>query len=91
MLVTDSVFIEQCGHFFGDHVAIVRHRHERDFFSPFGQVLGSGRLRILHFIFRCISHEYSIHEDGDEKGIYSKASREERSGKVFWQAVQVKK
>jgi len=33
----------------------------------------------------------SIHHAGGEKGSYSKASREERSGYVFWHEVQVRK
>jgi hypothetical protein len=32
-----------------------------------------------------------IHYEVGEKGSYSNASREERSGYVFWHAVQVRK
>jgi len=86
-----SIFIEYLSHFRGDHVAVVRHGHERDFFSHLGDSLGSGTFRSLGWGLWCISHDYSVHEDEDEKGIYSKASREERSGNVLWQAVQVRK
>ena len=89
MLVAYPVFIEQLGHFFGDHVVIVRDGNQRDFFSSFFHIFRS-RL-VCRRLFWLIVHAESIHYSGDEKGTYSKASREERSGYVFWHAVHVRK
>jgi hypothetical protein len=86
-----SIFIEHFGHFFGDHVAIVLNGNERDLFSRLGHGLWSWSFGGLGGSLWWLTHGKSIHHAGDEKGSYSKASREERSGNVFWQAVQVRK
>ena len=83
------VFIEHLGHFLGDHVAIVLNGNERDFFPGFFRSFGCWRVWL--WLFWLVVHAESIHYGGGEKGSYSKASREERSGNVFWQAVQVRK
>ena len=85
------IFIEHFGHFLGDHVTIVLNGNERDFFSWLGRRLWSGSFGGLGGSFWCLTHAEIIHHAGDEKGSYSKASREERSGNVFWQVVQVRK
>ena len=89
--MTDSVFIEHFGHFLGDHVPIVWNGNERDFFSDFGLALGSRTFGTLGWTLWFLTHTYSIHYDEGEKGSYSNASSEERSGNVFWQAEQVRK
>ena len=91
MLVADSVFVEHFGHFFGDHVTIVLNGNERDFFSWLGHWLWSRSFGTLGWNFWRVTHGQSIHQGEGEKGSYSKASREERSGNVFWHAVQVRK
>jgi hypothetical protein len=80
MLVADSVFVEHLGHFLGDHVTIVLNGHERDFFSRLGLGLRSRSFGGLGGSFWCLSHGESIHQAKGQKGTYSKASREERSG-----------
>lgn len=87
----DSVFVEHLRHFLGDYVAIVLNSNERDFFSHLGHGLWSGGFGGLGWNFWRVTHEGSIHHTGGEKGSYSNASREERSGNVFWHAVQVRK
>jgi len=87
----DSVFIEQFGHFLGDHVTIVLNGDERDFFSRLGHGLWNRSFEGLGWTLWCLTHGDIIHHAGDEKGSYSNASREERSGYVFWHAVQVRK
>jgi len=91
VLVTNSVFIKHFGHFLGDHVTIVLNGNERDFFSWLGRGLWSGSFGDLGRTFWCLTHAQSIHYGGGEKGSYSKASRDERSGYDFWQEVQVRK
>ena len=91
VLMADSVFVEHFGHFFGDHVTIVLNGNERDFFSWLGHWLWSGSFVGLGGSLWCLTHGKSIHHAGDEKGSYSNASREERSGNVFWHAAQVRK
>jgi hypothetical protein len=86
-----SVFIEHFGHFLGDHVTIVLNGNEWDFFSWLGRGLWSGSFGGLGGSLWCLTHGESIHHAGGEKGSYSNASRDERSGYVFWQAVQVRK
>lgn len=81
MLVTDPVFVEHLGHFFGDHVAIVLNGNERDFFSRLGHGLWGRSLGDLGGgSFWCLTHAGIIHHAGDEKESYSNASREEGSG-----------
>ena len=89
--MADPVFVEHLRHLFGDHVAVVRDGNERDFFSHFGHGSGSRSFGTLGWIFWRVTHGQSIHQGEGEKGSYSKASREERSGNVFWHAVQVRK
>ena len=89
--MADPVFVEHFGHFFGDHVTIVLNGNERDFFSWLGHGLWSGSLGGRGWNFWCLTHGGIIHHARDEKGSYSKASREERSGYVFWHALQVRK
>jgi hypothetical protein len=91
VLVTHSVFVEHLRHFLGDHVTIVLNGNERDFFSCLGHGHWIGSFGGLGWTLWCLTHRQSIHYGGGEKGSYSKASREERSGNVFWQAVQVRK
>ncbi len=91
MLVTHPVFVEHLGHFFGDHVTIVLNSNERDFFSWLDHGLWSGSFRGLGGSLWCLTHGKIIHHAGDEKGSYSKASREDCSGYVFWHEVQVRK
>ncbi len=91
MLVTDPVFVEHLGHFLGDHVTIVLNGNERDFFSWLGHWLWSGSLGGRSWNFRRLTHEGIIHHAGGEKASYSKASREDGSGYVFWHEVQVRK
>lgn len=57
MLMRDSVFIEHFSHLRGDHVAIVGHGHERDFFPRFRRLLGCGRFRGLGWSFWGVSHK----------------------------------
>ena len=83
------VFIEQLGHFLGDHVVIVWDGNQRDFFPRFFHTVC--RRRVCRRLFWLIVHAGSIHYDSGEKGSYSNASREERSGYVFWHAVHVRK
>ena len=85
------VFVEHLGHFLGDHVTIVLNGNERDFFSHLGHGLWSRSFGALGRTFWCVTHGESIHYGEGEKGSYSKASREERSGYVFWHEVQVRK
>ena len=85
------VFVEHLRHFLGDHVTVVLNGNERDFFSHLGRGLWSGSFGGLGWTLWCVTHAESIHYEEDEKGSYSKASREERSGYVFWQDVQVRK
>ncbi len=91
MLVRNSVFIEHFGHFLGDHVTIVLNGNERDLFSRLDHGLWSGSFWTFGWTFWCFTHKEIIHHAGGEKGSYSNASREERSGYVFWHAVQVRK
>jgi hypothetical protein len=85
------IFVEHFRHFLGDHFIIVWNENERDFFSCLGRSLWSGSFWALGWSFWCVTHTESIHYQEGEKGSYSNASREERSGNVFWQAVQVRK
>ncbi len=89
--MTHPVFVEHLRHFLGDHVTIVLNGNERDFFSRLGRGLWSGSLGGLGGSFWSLTHAGIIHHAGGEKGSYSKASREERSGYVFWHEVQVRK
>ena len=60
MLVSNLVFVEQIGHFFGDHVAVVRDGDERNFLAGPGRTgrgVGFGRV----FGFLRIAHDRSIH------------------------------
>ena len=66
MLVADPVFVEQLGHFFGDHVAVVRDGNQRDFFPDSGGLLGRGSHRLR--LFRLVSHASSIHHSNRQKG-----------------------
>ena len=91
MLVRYSVFIEHFGHFLGDHVTIVLNGNERDFFPWLGRGLWSGSFGGRGWTFWCLTHTEIIHHVGGKNGSYSKASREERSGYIFWQEVQVRK
>ena len=91
MLVTDSIFVEHLRHFLGDHVTIVLNGNERDFFSHLGHGFWSGNFRGRGWSFWCVTHGESIHYEEGKKGSYSNASREERSGYVFWHEVQVRK
>ncbi len=86
MLVRYSVFVEYCGHLFGDHVAIVGDGNQRDFLAWLRQVWFR-RLRLFLFL----SHICSIHQDNSQKWSYSNASREDCWGKVLLQLLQVKK
>ncbi len=83
------IFIEHFCHFFGDHVAVVWNGNQRDFFPRFFCTFC--RRRVCRRLFWLVVHAESIHHGSGEKGTYSKASREERSGNVFWQAIQVRK
>ena len=85
------VFVEHLRHFLGDHVTIVLNGNERDFFSWLGHGLWSGSFGGLGGSLWCLTHGKIIHYAGGEKGSYSKASRDERSGYVFWHEVQVRK
>jgi hypothetical protein len=85
------VFVEHLRHFFGDHVTIVLNGNERDFFSWLDHGLWSGSFRGLGGALWCLTHTEIIHYEVGEKGSYSNASREERSGYVFWHEVQVRK
>jgi len=78
VLVADPVLIEQLFHFFRDQIAIVGDGDERDFFAALWLVLGLRWLRL----FGLVVHGESIHYSGSKKGSYSKASKEDRSGKV---------
>ncbi len=89
MLVAYPVFVEQLGHFFGDHVTVIWNRDERDFLARFRNALG--RERFSFRLFWLVVHAQSIHCCGGEKGIYSKASSEERSGNCRLQPKQVTK
>ena len=91
VLMTHPVFVEHLRHFLGDHVAIVLNGNERDFFSWLGHGLWSRSCNVLDWNFWCVIHSKSIHHAEDEKGSYSNASREERSGYVLWHEVQVRK
>jgi hypothetical protein len=91
MLMAHPVFVEHLRHFLGDHVTIVLNGNERDFFSRLGHGFWSGGFRGLGGSLWGLTHGKSIHHAGDEKGSYSKASRDERSGYVFWHEVQVRK
>lgn len=91
VLVTDSIFVEHLRHFFGDYVTFVLNGNERDFFSHLGRGLWSWSLGDLGGSLWCLTHAGIIHHAGGEKGSYSNASREERSGYVFWHEVQVRK
>jgi hypothetical protein len=76
-----SIFIEDFGHFLGDHVAVVWNGNQRDFFPDLFYTFG--RRRVCRRLFWLIVHVESIHHARGEKGSYSNASREERSGYVF--------
>jgi hypothetical protein len=52
VLVAHLVLFEQFFHLFGDHVAIVRDRDERDFFASLGLLRLFGGLRLL----RALTH-----------------------------------
>ncbi len=91
VLMRYSIFIEHLRHFLGDHVAVVLNGNERDFFSWLGHGLWSGSFRGLGGSLWCLTHGKSIHHAGGEKASYSNASRDERSGYVFWHEVQVRK
>ena len=92
VLVRNSIFIEQCGHFLGDHVTVVLNGDEWDFFSHLGHGLWRGSLGGLGGgSFWGLTHAGIIHHAGDEKGSYSNASKEDCSGYVFWHEVQVRK
>jgi len=91
MLVTHPIFVEHLRHFLGDHVTVVLNGNERDFFSRLGHGLWSGSFWTIGWTFWCVTHVEIIHHAGGEKGSYSNASREERSGYVFWHEVQVRK
>ena len=86
MLVRHSVFVEHCGHLFGNHVTVVRDGNQRDFLAWLRWVC----LRRL-WLFLFLSHVCSIHQDNSQKWSYSKASSEDCWGKVFLQLLQVKK
>ena len=71
MLVGDFVFFKKFFHLFGDHVAIVRDRDERDLFARLGRLLG--RLRLFWIV---AAHTKSIHQrialfERFERGIFS--------------------
>ena len=86
VLVADSIFVEHFGHFFGNHVAVVRDGNQRDFLAW---------LRLVRFrrlgLFRLLSHVCSIHQGSSQKWSYSKASSEDCWGKVRLQLPHVKK
>jgi hypothetical protein len=83
MLVTDPVFVKHLCHFLGNHVAIVLNGDEGNFFSDLGYGLWSGNLRDRVWSFWSLAHRKSIHYEGGEKGGYSNASSDERSGYVL--------
>ena len=72
----DFVFLEQLGHFFGDHVAIIGDGDERKLFSRLGLLF---RRRLVG-LFGCVSHMSTIHEDRWGVLIYSNASNDDFSG-----------
>lgn len=80
MLVADPVFVEHLCHFLGNHVAIVLNSYEWNFFSDLGHGLWSGNLRGCGRSFWCLTHRESIHYEEGEKGGYSNASKDDRSG-----------
>lgn len=57
MLVGDFVFLEELGHFLGDHVAIVRDGDDGELFSHLGFLF---RRRLIG-LFGCVSHMATIH------------------------------
>ncbi len=57
MLVGDFVFLEQLGHFLGDHVAIVWDGDDGELFSHLGFLF---RRRVVG-LFGCVSHSVTIH------------------------------
>lgn len=60
MLVRDLIFVEQLGHFFGDHVAVVGDGDERDFLAALGRTSrGVGLGGLIGFL--RIAHGFSIH------------------------------
>lgn len=89
--MTHPVFVEHFGHFLGDHVTIVLNSYEGDFFSHLGYGLRSRNFGGLGWALWCLTHKESIHYEEGEKGGYSNASKDDRSGYVFWHAVHVRK
>ena len=86
VLVGDLVFLEQVGHFFGDHVIIILNSDERDFFSRLGFIFRRRRI----WLFWIVTHSFSIHQ-GMLWLIYSNASSEDFSGNCRLQPLQVTK
>ena len=58
MLMANTIFIEQLRHFGRDHVAVVGHGNEGDFFAGF-------RCRLWFLLFFLIVHMFSIHPQTD--------------------------
>ncbi len=58
VLVGNLVFLEQLGHFFGDHITIILNGDEGDFFSHRGFFVR----RRLFRLFWLVGHEMSIHQ-----------------------------
>lgn len=57
MLVGDFVFLEQLGHFLGNHIAIVGDGDDGELSSRLGLLFR----RCLIGLFGCVSHDGSIH------------------------------
>ena len=70
VLVAYLVLFEQLFHLLGDHLAVVRHRDERDLFAGLGRLLG--RLGL----FGVVAHNEIIHQGAElfecfERGLFS--------------------
>lgn len=87
VLVGDFVFLEQFGHFFGDHVAIIGDGDDRELFSRLGLLF---RRRLVG-LFGCVSHRVTIHQGHWGVLSYSNASSDDFSGNCRLHPRQVTK
>jgi hypothetical protein len=78
MLVRNLILVEQLGHFFGDHIAVVRDGDERDFLAGPGWTgRGVGLGRLFGFF---VAHGFSIHHSMAVGLTYSNDSNVDFSG-----------
>ena len=83
----DFVLFEEFFHLLGDHISIVRHRDERDFFARFGLLRLFGRLRLFGIIY----HNWIIHQGVGKNANYSNASNDDFSANSRLQLPHVTK